>query len=99
MTTEEFTGKVAASGVLCQKMAACKTPEEAYAAAREIGLTDDFDTFQSAMAELHKRVKGELSDSELDRVAVCLPAGETVAMEAGSGAAVIITSGAASAAI
>ena len=41
MTTKEFFEKMIRDEALCKKLGACKTPWEAYAIARETGLTDD----------------------------------------------------------
>ena len=38
MTTKEFFEKTTKDEALCKKLEACKTPEEAYAIARETGL-------------------------------------------------------------
>ena len=69
MTTKEFFEKTTKDEALCKKLEACKTPEEAYAIARETGLTDELETFTSVMTAVNKQIKGELSDDELDAVA------------------------------
>ena len=69
MRIKEFFEKMTRDEALCKKLGACKTPEEAYAIARETGLTDDFETFTSVMTAVNKQIKGELSDDELDAVA------------------------------
>ncbi|MGN0649303.1 MAG: Nif11-like leader peptide family RiPP precursor [Oscillospiraceae bacterium] len=69
MTTKEFIEKLTTDEVIAKKMESCKSPEEAYEAAKEAGLTDDIETFKGIMTALNKRIKGELSDDELDNVA------------------------------
>ena len=69
MTTKELFVKMTRDEALCKKLGACKTPEEAYAIARETGLTDDFETFTSVMTAVNKQIKGELSDDELENIA------------------------------
>ncbi|MGN0649299.1 MAG: Nif11-like leader peptide family RiPP precursor [Oscillospiraceae bacterium] len=69
MTTKEFIEKKSKDEVVTKKMESCKSPEEAYEVAKEAGLTDDFETFKAVMTAVNKRIKGELSDDELDYVA------------------------------
>ena len=69
MTTKELIEKMPKDEALCKKLEACKTPEEAYAAAREAGLSDELEAFTSAMTAVNKQIKGELSDAELDSIA------------------------------
>ncbi|MGN0648807.1 MAG: Nif11-like leader peptide family RiPP precursor [Oscillospiraceae bacterium] len=69
MTTQEFIEKMSKDEALAKKLEACKTPEEAYEAAKEAGLTDDIEKFKTIMTAVNKKIKGELSDEELDNVA------------------------------
>ncbi|MGN0649298.1 MAG: Nif11-like leader peptide family RiPP precursor [Oscillospiraceae bacterium] len=69
MTTQEFIEKMSKDEALAKKLSECKAPEEAYEVAKEAGLTDDFEAFKTIMTAVNKRIKGELSDDELDDVA------------------------------
>ncbi|MGN0648808.1 MAG: Nif11-like leader peptide family RiPP precursor [Oscillospiraceae bacterium] len=69
MTTKILLEKMNSDEVLSKKLSECKSPEEAYAAAKEAGLTDDFDTFTTVMSAVNMRLKEELSDEELDNIA------------------------------
>ncbi|MGN0648806.1 MAG: Nif11-like leader peptide family RiPP precursor [Oscillospiraceae bacterium] len=69
MTTKEFIEKMAGDEVLAKKMEGCKSPEKAYEAAKETGLTDDIESFKAVMTAVNKKIKGELSDEELSDVA------------------------------
>ncbi|MGN0648815.1 MAG: Nif11-like leader peptide family RiPP precursor [Oscillospiraceae bacterium] len=69
MTTQEFIRKMAEDKALANKMSECKSPEEAYETAKGAGLTDDIETFKAVMTAVNKKIKGELSDDELDNVA------------------------------
>ena len=80
MTTKEFIEKLAKDEVLAKKMESCKSPEEAYEAAKEEGLTDDFEAFKTIMTAENKQIKGELSDNELDNIAGGCGTGEAIAM-------------------
>ena len=87
MTTKELFVKMTRDEALCKKLGACKTPEEAYAIARETGLTDDFETFTSVMTAVNKRIKGELSDDELDNIAGGMSVGAGIGITLGVAAA------------
>ncbi|MGN0648817.1 MAG: Nif11-like leader peptide family RiPP precursor [Oscillospiraceae bacterium] len=69
MTTQEFFKKMAEDEALAKKLSECKSPEEAFEVAKGAGLTDDIETFKAVMTAVNKRVKGELSDDELESVA------------------------------
>ncbi|MGN0648813.1 MAG: Nif11-like leader peptide family RiPP precursor [Oscillospiraceae bacterium] len=69
MTTQEFIEKMSKDEALAKKMSECKSPEEAYETAKEAGLTDDIESFKTVMTAVNKKIKGELSDNELDNVA------------------------------
>ncbi|MGN0648812.1 MAG: Nif11-like leader peptide family RiPP precursor [Oscillospiraceae bacterium] len=90
MTTQEFVEKMSKDEALAKKMSECKSPEEAYETAKEAGLTDDIETFKAVMTAVNKKVKGELSDDELDDVAggQWLGIGISVTVAAIGGAAV-----------
>jgi hypothetical protein len=49
-------------------MQACKNPEEAYAVAKETGVTDSFDDFVAEMTKIYESVK-DLSEDDLHMVA------------------------------
>ena len=78
MTTKEFIEKMSKDEILAKKMSECKSPEEAYEIAKEVGLTDDIDSFKAVMTEFNKQIKGELSDDELQNVAGGLDTNEWV---------------------
>ena len=69
MTTKEFIENMLKDEDIAKKMEGCKAPEEAYKVAKEAGLTDDIETFKAIMTAVNKRVSGEISDEELNRVA------------------------------
>ena len=69
MTTKDFIAKLNPENAeLVGKLEAVKTPEDAYAIAKETGVTDDFNTFTAEMTKVHESVK-ELSEDDLDMVA------------------------------
>ncbi|MGN0648811.1 MAG: Nif11-like leader peptide family RiPP precursor [Oscillospiraceae bacterium] len=69
MNTQEFIEKMSKDETLAKKMEGCKSPEEAFEAAKEAGLTDDIDSFKAVMTAVNKRANGELSDEELENIA------------------------------
>ncbi|MGN0648822.1 MAG: Nif11-like leader peptide family RiPP precursor [Oscillospiraceae bacterium] len=80
MTTQEFIKKMADDEKLSKKLSDCKSPEEAYAVAKEAGLTDDIDTFKAVMTAVNKQLNGELSDDELENVAGGMSEGVALAL-------------------
>ena len=68
ITSKEFFDQILHVEALCQSMEACRTPEEAYAVAKEAGVSDGFATFTTFMTEMNQRIKCELSDAELDNI-------------------------------
>jgi hypothetical protein len=69
MTTQDFITKAAAeSSPLAAKMQAVKAPEDAYAIAKEEGLTDSFEDFVAEMKKWYESLK-DLSEGDLDMVA------------------------------
>ena len=52
---------------LAQKMTGAANPDEAYAIAKEAGLTDSFEVFTDTMTKIYK-AQSELSDEEIDAV-------------------------------
>jgi hypothetical protein len=69
MTTQEFVNQLTSlGGEIVNKMQNCKTPEEAYAVAKETGVTDSFDDFVAEMTKIYESVK-DLSEDDLEMVA------------------------------
>ncbi|MGN0648809.1 MAG: Nif11-like leader peptide family RiPP precursor [Oscillospiraceae bacterium] len=68
MTTKEFIEKMSKDEAVAKKMESCKSPEEAYEAAKEAGLTDDIESFKATMTAINKQLKGELSEEELENI-------------------------------
>ncbi|MGN0648821.1 MAG: Nif11-like leader peptide family RiPP precursor [Oscillospiraceae bacterium] len=69
MTTNEFIEKLAKDEALAKKMECCKCPDEAFAVAKEVGLTDDIESFKTVMTAVNKHINDELSDDELEIIA------------------------------
>jgi uncharacterized protein YlzI (FlbEa/FlbD family) len=67
MKTKEFISKFNEEEVI-QKMQSVKSPEEAYAVAKEYGVTDSLEEFVEEMTKF-KTAIDELSDEDLDAVA------------------------------
>ena len=65
MNTLEFVKQTSADPAACDKMAACKTPEEAYAIAKDAGVTDSLDEFVAAMQKIQSQVS-EVSEDDLE---------------------------------
>ena len=100
MTTKEFVEKASQNEELAKKMGACKKPEEAYEAAKEAGLTDDYDAFTKYMTELNEKLSQELSDEELENAAGGVSSEEAAVIGgAAAGATVFAASIAVSAAL
>ncbi len=99
MTTKEFVEKASQNEELAKKMKACKKPEEAYEAAKEAGLTDDYDAFTKYMTELNEKLSQELSDEELENAAGGLSDAEAAGIGAAAGVGVFVGSIAVSAAL
>jgi hypothetical protein len=69
MTTQEFITKLTPENAeLVTKMQAVKAPEEAYAVARETGVTDSFEDFVAGMTAFYNEIK-DLSEDDLELVA------------------------------
>lgn len=96
MTTKELIEKMNTDETLCKKLEICKTPEEAYAIAKESGLTDDLETFTAFMTTVNKQIKGELSDEEMEDITGGNSDGLAIAEAVVSG--VVVIGGTASAA-
>ena len=75
MTAKEFIAKIEQDAkennfaVLEKIQAAGKNPEEVYAIAKEVGVTDSFEVFQAEMTQAYKAMTAELSEEELLAVA------------------------------
>lgn len=67
MTTKEFLPKLSDPSI-SQKMAATKSPQEAYEFVKANGVTDSFEMFFAEMEKL-KAAIGELSEDDLSSVA------------------------------
>ncbi len=67
MTTKDFIAKLNDPD-LVKKMETVTSPEEAFAIAKENGVTDSFEEFMNEMSAL-KEATGELSDDDLEAVA------------------------------
>jgi len=67
MKTKEFISKFNEEEVI-QRMQSVKTPEEAYAVAKEYGVTDSLEEFVEEMTK-YKAAIDELSDEDLEAVA------------------------------
>ena len=65
MNTLEFVKQTSADPAACEKMAACKSPEEAYAVAQAAGVTDSLEEFVAAMKEIQSQVS-EVSEDDLE---------------------------------
>ena len=67
MNMQEFLQLLIENSELAQKMDGAANPDEAYAIAKEAGLTDSFEVFTDTMTKLYK-AQSELSEEELDAV-------------------------------
>jgi hypothetical protein len=67
MKTKEFISKFNEEEVI-QRMQSVKSPEEAYAVAKEYGVTDSLEVFVEEMTR-YKAAIDELSEEDLDAVA------------------------------
>lgn len=67
MNMQEFLQSLNENPDLGQKMDGASNPDEAYAIAKEAGLTDSFEVFTDTMTKIYK-AQSELSDEELDAV-------------------------------
>ena len=65
MNTLEFVKQTSADPAACDKMAACETPQEAYAVAEAAGVTDSFEDFVASMEEIRAQVS-EVSEDDLE---------------------------------
>lgn len=82
MQTSEFISKLN-DAALAQKMAAAKSPQEAYEIARTSGVTDSFEVFTAEMEKL-KAYVGELSENDLASVAGGMGTAEATAIISGT---------------
>jgi len=89
MTAVEFTEKLMKGDeVLAGKLKKAKSPDEAYAIAKEAGLNDSKEAFMTQMKALHDKYT-EVTKEDLAAAAGGSSAGEIVAAAAGiAGAAV-----------
>ena len=67
MTVKEFYDLLVKDETLAGKLQACKTPDEAYAIAKEAGVTDSLSDFVNYSEEVSKEYK-EMSPEEIDSV-------------------------------
>jgi hypothetical protein len=67
MTTKEFYDKLAQDAALAEKFKTCKTPDAAYAMAKDNGCSDAMDAFVKVSEELNAKYK-EMSPEEVDSV-------------------------------
>jgi len=67
MKTKEFISRLNEEEVI-QRMQSVKTPEEAYAVAKDYGVTDSLEEFVEEMTK-YKTAIDELSDEDLEAVA------------------------------
>ena len=65
MNTLEFVKHAIQDPELCEKMASCSTPEQAYELASGVGLTDSLEDFVETMTKVREQVS-ELSENDLD---------------------------------
>ena len=73
MTTKEFYDLAAKDEAIAAKIKDCKTPDAAYAAAKEAGLTDSMEEFVKVSEENNAKSK-EMTPEEVESVAA---AGDT----------------------
>jgi len=66
MTTKEFIQYINDRPELCEKLAACTAPEEAYAIAKAEGLTDSQEDFTAEMVSMKETAK--ISEEDLEKV-------------------------------
>ena len=75
MTAKEFIAKIEQDAkennfaVLEKIQAAGKNPEEVYAIAKEVGVTDSYDVFTAEMSKQYESMRAELTEEELLAVA------------------------------
>lgn len=67
MTTKEVFQKLNENNELALKLKALKTPEELYAALKEIGLTDSIEEFKKAAGEINSSIS-KLNAADLDAI-------------------------------
>ena len=67
MNIQDFLQLLNENSDLAQKMSGAANPDEAYAIAKEAGLTDSFEVFTDTMAKIYK-AQSELSDADIDAV-------------------------------
>ena len=67
MNIQDFLRLLNEDSDLAQKMGGAANPDEAYAIAKEAGLTDSFEVFTDTMTKIYK-AQSELSDDEIDSV-------------------------------
>lgn len=97
MNMQEFLQLLSENSELAQKMDGAANPDEAYAIAKEAGLTDSFEVFTDTMTKVYK-AQSELSEEELDAVVggnivtditVVVSVGSITTMITGAGAAAV----------
>ena len=75
MTAKEFIAKIEQDAkennfaVLEKIQAVGKNPEEVYAIAKEVGVTDSYDVFTAEMSKQYESMRAELTEEELLAVA------------------------------
>lgn len=74
MTVKEFYDSLATNADLEQKIKECKTPEDAYAVAKDAGLSESLEDFVKFSEELNAQYK-EMSPEEIESVSA---AGDTI---------------------
>lgn len=67
MTTKEVFQKLNENNELALKVKALKTPEEIYAACKELGLTDSIEEFKKAAGEINSSLS-KLDAADLDAI-------------------------------
>ena len=67
MNIQDFLQFINENPDLAQKMNGAANPDEAYAIAKEAGLTDSFEVFTDTMAKIYK-AQSELSDEDIDSI-------------------------------
>ena len=91
MNTQEFIEKLEQDAkennlaILEKIQAAGKNPEAVYAIAKEAGVTDSFEVFQSEMIQAYEALTSELSEEELLSVAGGWSGMDTAGVVVGAG--------------
>ena len=83
MNTLEFVKQTSVDPAACEKMAACKTSEEAYEIARAAGVADSLEDFVAAMEQIKSQVS-EISEDDLEGLNAGLSTAGAATMAVGS---------------